>query len=245
MDWYTSFLDPARMDERHRTPSVSSVHRGIRTEGVGVTFINTDGMSFIGPGSEWFWTAVSGIVLAVTFVAIYRQLALARGANAFAQLGALVDEWQGERLVRKRIGVLVAFRDGAPPADIPESPASAIANFLEGVGALVKAGHIDRSLIAEGFIGVDEWWGILGPFVRRVRTEDANPTLWDNFEWLARTLVRIHPSTAFDQEAFERTVEQRITVNEADLRDLEAARMVTVRLTPTPIPVTRTPPAAK
>jgi len=39
-----------------------------------VTLINTDGMSFIGPGSEWFWTAVSGIVLAGTGVAIYRQL---------------------------------------------------------------------------------------------------------------------------------------------------------------------------
>jgi hypothetical protein len=35
--------------------------------------INTDGMALIGPGSEWFWTAVSGIVLAVTFIAIYRQ----------------------------------------------------------------------------------------------------------------------------------------------------------------------------
>jgi hypothetical protein len=212
---------------------------------MGVTFINTDGMSFIGPGSEWFWTALSWIVLAVTLVAIYRQIALARGANAFAQLRALVDEWNGERLVRKRIGVLLAFRDGAPRADIPESPASAIANFLEGVGALVRAGHIDRSLIAEGFVGVDEWWGILAPFVLRVRTEDANPTLWANFEWLARTLVQIHPSTAFDQEAFDRSVEQRITVNEADLRDLEAMRMVTVRLTPTPIPVIRTPPAAK
>ena len=39
-----------------------------------MTFINADGMSFIGPGSEWFWTAVSGIVLAITFIAIYRQL---------------------------------------------------------------------------------------------------------------------------------------------------------------------------
>ena len=63
--------------------------------------ISTDEMVFIGPGSEWFWTAVSGLVLAVTFVAIYRQLTLARSANAFTQLNALVDEWQGERLVRK------------------------------------------------------------------------------------------------------------------------------------------------
>ena len=36
--------------------------------------INTDGMSFIRTGSEWFWTALSGVVLAVTFLGIYRQL---------------------------------------------------------------------------------------------------------------------------------------------------------------------------
>ena len=37
---------------------------------------NTDGLALIGPGSEWFWTAVSGLVLAITFIAIYRQLRL-------------------------------------------------------------------------------------------------------------------------------------------------------------------------
>ena len=55
--------------------------------------INTDGMAFIGPGSEWFWTALSGIVLAVTFFAIYRQLVLARGASAREQLESLDREW--------------------------------------------------------------------------------------------------------------------------------------------------------
>ena len=36
--------------------------------------INTDGMAFIGPGSEWFWTALQFTALAITFFAIYRQL---------------------------------------------------------------------------------------------------------------------------------------------------------------------------
>ena len=31
--------------------------------------INTDGMAFIGPGSEWFWTAVGGLVATVTLLA--------------------------------------------------------------------------------------------------------------------------------------------------------------------------------
>jgi hypothetical protein len=39
-----------------------------------VKFINTDGMAFIGPGSEWFWTALQFTALAITFYAIYRQL---------------------------------------------------------------------------------------------------------------------------------------------------------------------------
>jgi hypothetical protein len=43
-----------------------------------VKFINTDGAAFVGPGSEWFWAAVTGLVLAGTFVAIYRQLRLQR-----------------------------------------------------------------------------------------------------------------------------------------------------------------------
>lgn len=36
--------------------------------------INTDGMAFLGPGSEWFWTALQFTALAITFFAIYRQL---------------------------------------------------------------------------------------------------------------------------------------------------------------------------
>jgi hypothetical protein len=193
---------------------------------VGVTFINTEGMSFIGPGSEWFWTALSGIVLAVTFVAIYRQLALARGANAFAQLGALIEEWQGELMVRKRLAVLLALRDGTAPADIPDAPVSAVANFWEKVGALARAGHVAPSLIAEGFGGAQLWWAILAPYVMKVRMEDANPDFWEHFEWLAGTLVRIHPRSAIDQQALDRTLEQRIAASEADLRDLEAMRAV-------------------
>jgi hypothetical protein len=37
--------------------------------------INTDGLALIGPGSEWFWTALQFTALAITFFAIYRQLA--------------------------------------------------------------------------------------------------------------------------------------------------------------------------
>jgi hypothetical protein len=186
--------------------------------------ISTEEMVFVGPGSEWFWTAVSGVVLAVTFVAIYRQLTLARSANAFTQLNALVDEWQGERLVRKRLATLVAIHEGVPLADLPGSPAGAVANYWEKVAALARGGHISPSLIAEGLGAADTWWQTLAPWVAKVRTLDANPNLFEHFEWLAATMVRLHPELAFDGELFERTLAERLVTTEADLHDLEAMR---------------------
>jgi hypothetical protein len=186
--------------------------------------ISTEEMVLIGPGSEWFWTAVSGVVLAVTFVAIYRQLTVARSANAFTQLNALVDEWQAEWLVRKRLAVLIAVRDGVAAAEIPESPAGSIANYWEKVAALARAGHVAPTLIAEGLGAVDNWWGILGPWVSKVRADEGNPQLFEHFEWLATTLVRLHPQLAFNAEFLARTIDERVASAEADLRDLVAMR---------------------
>jgi hypothetical protein len=44
-----------------------------------MTLINTEGMAFIGPGSEWFWIALQFIALSITFIAIYRQLRTQQG----------------------------------------------------------------------------------------------------------------------------------------------------------------------
>jgi hypothetical protein len=63
---------------------------------------------------------------------------------------------------------------------------------------------------------------------RGSRTEYANPSLWEHFEWLAGTLLRIHPAAAFDQQLFGRTLDERIAAYEADLRDLEAMRTMVV-----------------
>ena len=190
--------------------------------------INTNGLALIGPGSEWFWSMLQFVVVAVTVVGIYYQLRSSQSANAFSQLGTLVDEWNGERLTRKRMAVYLALRDGAAPADIPDSPAEAVANYWEKVGALVRAGHIAPGLISEGLGGVDLWWGILAPWARKQRTQDANPEYYEHFESLAATLVRLHPAVAFDQQSFDRSLGQRIAQYQADLYDLEAMRTVVV-----------------
>jgi hypothetical protein len=99
-----------------------------------VTLINTDGMALIGPGSESFWTAASGLVLAVTFIAIYRQLRLQRSAAAIEQLDGIMREWSSERMARALLAIYVALDSGTDPSDIPSRAATDVGDFWDKVG---------------------------------------------------------------------------------------------------------------
>src|SRR5947199_8598276 len=103
-----------------------------------MTLINTNGLALAGPGSEWFWTAISALVLVVTFAAIYRQLRGQRAATAFAQMLELRRDWESEEMSRHALGILLAL--GKPDgAHVPDGSALFIGNFWETVGLLVRA----------------------------------------------------------------------------------------------------------
>jgi hypothetical protein len=148
-----------------------------------VKLINTDGMAFIGPGSEWFWTALSGLVLAVTFIAIYRQLRLARSASAMEQLAPSQREWKSERLLRKRLDIYLALRDGTDPARVPQAAGHAITDYWIEIGLLAREGHLDRKVIDS--TNCQLWWATLAPFVAKERAAWGNPATGEEFEWLA------------------------------------------------------------
>jgi hypothetical protein len=151
-----------------------------------VKIINFDGMSFIGPGSEWFWTAISGLVLVVTFVAIYRQLRLMRSAGALEQLDSFERELASERMVRFELDVLVALRDGVDPLNLPSAAVAGVWRFWEKTGALARHGHLDPELLWEGSgTNVRTWWLVVGPYARRWRSDHKQPSFLVNFEWLA------------------------------------------------------------
>ena len=195
--------------------------------------INTDGMAFIGPGSEWFWTAISGIVLAVTFIAIYRQLSIARSTRAREELASLDREWSSERQMRYRLEIFVALRDGADPAHLPHGAATGLMNWWEIVAQLARSRDLGRkALYAQYRVICQRWWLTLAPQVRREREELGDGAVWADFEWLAGTLVRIHPEVAFNQQSFDQTLGDRIIGNEPDLRGLEAMRTVIVASQP-------------
>jgi hypothetical protein len=195
---------------------------------VGVTFINTDGMAFIGPGSEWFWTALSGIVLAVTFVAIYRQLSLQRSTNAREQLDSMDREFRSERLVRCKLEVLIALRDGTDPAEVPLAPAHAIALFWERIAALAQGGHLDPTLLHQFNGGAcPVWWVALAPFVGKVRVINENPTEYRGFQRLADEMSKLDlraGAGVFDATLLATTLNERIATYQDALRLEQALR---------------------
>jgi hypothetical protein len=158
-----------------------------------VKLINTDEMVFIGPGSEWFWTAVSGIVLAITFIAIYRQLRLQARMGAIEQLDAFRREAYSEAMQRYALDVMVAQRDHDDPADIPEAAVLGLGDYWGSFATLARDGHRDARLLWRSDSASPQIiWIWIAPWVLRARAEShfGVPT-YEDLEWLAGTLAEM------------------------------------------------------
>lgn len=159
-------------------------------------FINTDGSAIIGPGSEWLWTALSGAVLAVTFLAIYRQLRLQTSATARQQLAEINQEWGSERMLRKRLATYETVLAGVH-MDVDTPIVWETCNFWEHVGSLTRLGHLDLSLMQTN-IGahVTWWWAVMGPACKTAREEADARDLFEHFEWLANEMLKTDSAAA-------------------------------------------------
>ena len=155
--------------------------------------INTDGMTFIGPGSEWFWAALSGIVTVVTLLAIYRQLRLQARASAVEQLTDFRREAYSEQMLRYQLDVMVALRDHKDPADVPDAAVLGIGDYWENFAILAQAGHRDAKLLWRSDPSSAQiMWAWLAPWVRKVRIESrfSLPT-YHGLEWLAGVMAEM------------------------------------------------------
>ena len=154
-------------------------------------FINTDGMAFIGPGSEWFWTALQFIALAITFYAIYRQLRAQRSASLFDQMTSWHREFDDVRFMRDAL-VLLLEMEGREVADgLPRSGAT-VGNWFERFGYLVAQGHLRPLDVWHDFRPtIGWWWGLMGPYVERQRVIAEFPLLYEWFEYLEHEMQRL------------------------------------------------------
>jgi hypothetical protein len=193
-------------------------------EALRMKFINTDGSAIIGPGSEWFWTAASGVVLAVTFLAIYRQLRLQASAMARQQLSDINEEWNGERMARKRLVVYHALLSETH-LDSDTPIVWDTCNFWEYVGGLARGGHMDMKLMRTTLAPIITWWwAVMGPAVKTAQLEYEAPELFCDFEWLAAEMLKLgsalptqnsRPVTPEDLRAAIARTEQAVAIEES------------------------------
>ena len=194
-----------------------------------MNLINTNGMALIGPGSEWFWTALTGVVLAVTFLGIYRQVRLQAHASAIEQLADFRKEAYSEEMLRYGLDVMVALRDHADPADVPDAAVLGLGDYWENMAILARTGHRDKRLLWE----YDSWttqivWTWVAPWARRVRAEArfGLPT-YGQLEWLAGVMAEMDRNagrSAITPEIVASKLGSMISLNEALIRYAQASR---------------------
>ena len=161
-------------------------------------------LTLIGTGSEWFWTMVSGLVVAVTFVIIYRQLKAQGAANAFQRIETVHARWGSPELVLARLQVARALRDGTLDAD--DTRVDAVLNFFELVRDLNRQGYLDDEEIARSFGAfVVVWWRLLEPVIRAQASLEGDPEMWIGLQELEAT-VRTYDSKRGVDRAFVRTM---------------------------------------
>ncbi len=158
-----------------------------------MTLINTDGMSFIGPGSEWFWATLSGIVTMVSLLAIWRQLRMQARTGAIEQMDAFRRDAYSESMQRYGLDVTIALRDHDDPADVPEAAVLGLGDFWANFATLARAGHRDAALLwqSDSVSPQITWWWI-APFVFKTRAESRfGVPSYTDFEWLVGVLAEM------------------------------------------------------
>ena len=190
--------------------------------------LNTDGLVLFGPGSEWLWFMLQFLALATTFYAIYRQLRLQASQGAVEQVEGLNREYDSERMLRYRLAIAVAERDEIA---YPLGASRAIVNFWEGLGALVRKGHLDANLYWDSSgSNCQTAWASLEPFVQQSRADTGVPLIGEHFEWLAAKMTSLDHRAGIviviDRAYVARLRDRSIAAMEEMLRVEEALRAV-------------------
>ena len=179
--------------------------------------IDTDGLVLIGPGSEWFWIMAQFVALAVTGLAIIRQLRAQRSAAVFDQMWAWNHEFDEPSMTRHKLALMLAIQERDPASGFPNANAE-VADYFERVGYLISRGHVNSEDFWNGSREIVAfYWGVLAPYIEREREQRADPTIHRWFEWLELEMQRIDKkrlgrSRAFDPAIRVAAIADRIAV---------------------------------
>lgn len=213
--------------------------------------ISSDELVLIGPGSEWFWTALQFVVVVVTLLAIYRQLRAQAASNWLHRMEALQSRWDAPQMVHARL-VAALWRKraggGAPGFDA-QVALNWLCGFFEDLGILERQGYVTWDEVEGGWgESLVQWWALLAPTIDDFRSGTPGMSAaFSDFERLARRAEEAARRRSDDWTVAEAQIpgiiEARIGRDTARLRML---RDVAAGVIPTdPAPPTAAPEAAQ
>ena len=145
--------------------------------------------AIFGPG--WFWSMLGVVLVVGSLIGLYRQLRLQSSQAAVEQIRVWTDDWGSERYIRYKLDILAPLLEGVDPAQLPQRSATVLENHWETIGALTRAGNLDRKLLWNTAANASQfWWGVLSPSIRRRRPEEG-AVLGEHFEWLAELMAEM------------------------------------------------------
>jgi hypothetical protein len=161
--------------------------------------IETEGLVLIGPGSEWFWAAASGVVTAVTFLLIYRQVRLQGAANSLARITVLERDWESRHMTMLRVEAAQELRTGIR-GDGTDAACRRLLSFLADVTSLWRRGLLDDeeagpTWALSGWI----WYQLLGPVIDAERQMQGAST-YSDADWL---MTRVRSLTTRRRDRWE------------------------------------------
>lgn len=205
--------------------------------------ISSGEIVLIGPGSEWFWTALQFVVVVVTLLAIYRQLRAQGAANAVQRMESLQGEWNSERMIHSRLVVAIWRKHAAssPPFEV-QVAGNWLCGFFENLSDLEEDGYLTwkevQNTWGESLI---TYWALLAPAVTEVR---GGPTsnVFRGFERLARRAEAEARSRGEDwlmsESQIPEMLEAQIGRNTARLRMLRDISAGVIPAEPAPVTAT-------
>jgi hypothetical protein len=136
--------------------------------------INLDGLTVVGPGSEWFWTMLQVILLVVTGLVIWRQLRAQAATNAIQQLDSLYGRWHSGLFTHAEMELALHIKHEGVGADTFWH-AEPIIELIDDVGRLYAAGYVRIEDMSNFSVMFQNWWLILRPVIEDVRSAWGAP----------------------------------------------------------------------
>jgi len=143
-----------------------------------MTVVNTEGLAFFGPGSEWFWAAAQFVVVVVTLAAIYRQLRSQAAANFVHRIETLGSRWDSPRMTYSRLELALHLRYEQPDL-ICFYKACPVLDFFADLHNLNVEGYIGiKEIEANWGKAIQMWTALTAPVVALRRQEPGRENVY-------------------------------------------------------------------